>query len=294
MSYKAVSKYVTKFISEHGLDEKWNENDFKKLFREKKSKKLDGIKKNKSAYMFFCINERENLKTENLQLNNKEIVRELAERWKKLKDENPGDVSKYEALAAQDKTRYEQDKSNYVDKEDHDEDGGTKKKKKQSSSDIKKNKSAYMFFCINERENIKTEKLTLSNKEIISEMAQRWAKLKVENPDEVSKYEALAAQDKTRYESEKSSGVKVEQPLKIEIPSLKVEVAEAPPKKEKKKEKKKEDVADAPKKEDAVVEPKKEKKKEKKEKTEKKEADVPKKEDVADVPKKKKKEKSKQ
>ena len=52
MSYKAVSKYVTKFISEHGLDEKWNENDFKKLFREKKSKKLDGIKKNKSAYMF--------------------------------------------------------------------------------------------------------------------------------------------------------------------------------------------------------------------------------------------------
>jgi len=293
MSYKAVSKYVTKFISEHGLDEKWNENDFKKLFREKKSKKLDGIKKNKSAYMFFCINERENLKTENLQLNNKEIVRELAERWKKLKDENPGDVSKYEALAAQDKTRYEQDKSNYVDKEDHDEDGGAKKKKKQSSSDIKKNKSAYMFFCINERENIKTEKLTLSNKEIISEMAQRWAKLKVENPDEVSKYEALAAQDKTRYESEKSSGVKVEQPLKIEIPSLKVEIAEAPPKKEKKKEKK-EDVADAPKKEDVVVEPKKEKKKEKKEKTEKKEADVPKKEDVADVPKKKKKEKSKQ
>ena len=42
MSFKNASEYVISFISKYGDDDllnKWNNNEFKKLFKEKKSKK---------------------------------------------------------------------------------------------------------------------------------------------------------------------------------------------------------------------------------------------------------------
>ena len=62
MSYKTLSKHVVKFISEYGNEDmvsKWNDNesDFKKLFKQKDSKKKEGAhKKSKSSYMFFLNN----------------------------------------------------------------------------------------------------------------------------------------------------------------------------------------------------------------------------------------------
>ena len=53
----------------------------------------------------------------------------------------------------------------------------TKVKKQKIEGEPKKNKSSYMFFCLDERQNIKTEKPDLANKEIIVELAARWRKL---------------------------------------------------------------------------------------------------------------------
>ena len=56
-----------------------------------------------------------------------------------------------------------------------------------------------MFFCIDERENIKKDNPDLSNKEIIVEMGARWKILKESDIDRLKKYEELAAKDKERF-----------------------------------------------------------------------------------------------
>ncbi len=77
--------------------------------KEKKSKNStdnDSLKKNKSSYMFFCVDERTNIKLEKPELNNKEIVVELGSRWNDLKENNKERFKYYENLAAKDKERY--------------------------------------------------------------------------------------------------------------------------------------------------------------------------------------------
>jgi len=213
MSFKNASEYVISFISKYGDDElldKWNNNEFKKIFNEKKIKTERGPKKNKSGYIFFCNEEREKIKSENLNLNNKEILSELAVRWNKIKN-NSDKIEKYTNLAEQDKIRYSVEIKNYNPSDNLDELNPTKKNKEKTNikknkvkSDIKKNKSSYMFFCIEERENMKEENLQLSHKEIIKELGNRWNKIK-ENPDNIKKYTKLAENDKKRYENEKNN-----------------------------------------------------------------------------------------
>ena len=84
------------------------------MSKEKKSKKTsdnDSLKKNKSSYMFFCIYERTNVKSEKPELNNKEIVVELGSRWNDLKKNNTERFKYYENLAAKDKERYLNEKN---------------------------------------------------------------------------------------------------------------------------------------------------------------------------------------
>ena len=234
MSLQKVSEYVNDFIAKHGdnnLKSKWNENEFKKLFNKKEK---NTTKKNKSAYMFFCDEERENIKKEGLTLSNKEIVSELGARWTNFKTKNPAGVEKFQKLADEDKVRY----ANEIETED--ENVKSSKKKKNVSS-VKKNKSAYMFFCIEDREKIKKEGLTLSNKEIITEMAKRWKKLNESNSKELQRFQKLAEDDKNRYSNEKnkpSSDVVVEEEIVVEEPPAPVP-APVPVKEEKVKKPKK-------------------------------------------------------
>jgi hypothetical protein len=296
MSYKTLSKHVVEFISEYGNDDmlkQWNDNEtkFKKLFKQKDTKKAKGgPKKSKSSYMFFCDDERQKLKTENLDLSNKEIISTLAARWKTFK-EDPKNVSRlehYTKLAEQDKQRYETERENYVPEVSSEE--GVKKKRKKSNSDVKKNKSSYMFFCAEERSKIIESMPELNNKQIITELGSRWKTLKESNPGEVARYESLAKDDKERYTREKgSSSEKVEEAPKEELPKTKKKVVkvdesseEEAPKEVKPPKKEKKPKEDKPKKE----EPKDEKVKEDKSKKEKKPKDEKVKEDKSKKEKK--------
>ena len=70
--------------------------------KKKKRVKLPGQPKGaKSAWLYFCEAERKVLKKEKSELKGKEIMPELAKRWKKLKNKK-----KYEKLAKADKERY--------------------------------------------------------------------------------------------------------------------------------------------------------------------------------------------
>jgi len=219
MSFEKVSEYITDFISKYGdstIKSKWNPAEFKKIF---KKKEKNGIKKNKSAYMFFSDEERQNIKKEGSSLNNKQVVTELGSRWTLFKQKNPAGVEKYNKMAQDDKVRYEKELSLYESSG-----SGEKSSRKKSNSLLKKNKSAYMFFCIEDRENIKKEGLNLNNKEVIIEMAKRWKKLTETNPAKVEKYNKLAAEDKERYLKEKNTESNVSDENKaVDVPSPGVE-----------------------------------------------------------------------
>ena len=217
MSFKSVSKYIVSYINTYGNDEmlkKWNEKlnekEFKKLFKNDAEISASSIK-NKSSYILYSNAERENIKTEGLTFNNKEIISELAKRWKKVKTastkEDKQIFEKFTLLAEEDKERY------------NIENGKNKSK-------VKKNMSGYMYYCISERENTKKEDLKLNNKEIITELARRWKVVKnsdkKNDKEKIEKFNAMAEKDKDRYLSEKES-------IKESIKNVNIEEVEKVP-----------------------------------------------------------------
>lgn len=115
---------------------------------EKKTKvKKEGPKKNKSAYMFFCVDARKEINKEQEgkedKMDNKEIVREQGRRWTEVKKDDKK-REYYEKLAADDKKRYEQEKEAFgpvektkkSKKEDKEEKKVTKKPKSKKKDEV--------------------------------------------------------------------------------------------------------------------------------------------------------------
>ena len=128
---------------------------------------------------------------------------ELGARWKELKENEPEEVEKYMDVAAEDKTRYQEEMKNYVPSADEDEKSKEKKTKAKKPADApKKNKSGYLFFCQEMRPVVKEENPEMKTNEIMAELGARWKELKENEPKEVEKYMEMAAEDKTRYQEE--------------------------------------------------------------------------------------------
>jgi len=77
---------------------------------EKKKKDPNAPKRGLSAYMFFANDQREKVREDNPGIAFGAVGKELGERWKALTDEQK---APYEAKAAKDKKRYEEEKANY-------------------------------------------------------------------------------------------------------------------------------------------------------------------------------------
>jgi hypothetical protein len=220
MSSKFATKYITDFLESHGdedLQTKWKDaqKDFNKGFKKSEnrssSKKASkkGPSKNKTAYNFFCSEERLKVKEQLPDLSNKEIFTEMGSRWATLKEKSPTALAKYQKMADEDKARYLTEKENYVPQEKEDEEVEEEPKKKRKAKVIKdgpkKAKTSYMFFCEAERKVVNKEKPDLNGKEVLVELGSRWAALKEKDPKKIKTYENLAEKDKLRYQSEKNS-----------------------------------------------------------------------------------------
>lgn len=178
------------------------------MSKEKKSKKTndnDSLKKNKSSYMFFCIDERSNIKTEKPELNNKEIVIELGSRWNELKQNNQERFKYYDNLAVKDKERYLKEKNsaseNKVSTPPLKEETNVEKKTKKSKKNVKKSEpdstekteeiskntteekqkktrvNGYINFCKKMRDIIKTKNSNFTAKDIQQELSKLWKEL---------------------------------------------------------------------------------------------------------------------
>jgi hypothetical protein len=149
-----------------------------------KTKDPNEPKKNKSGYMFFCVDGREEIKSENSGLDNKGIVSELAVRWKNLKENNPEKVKYYEDLAVQDKKRYQEEKSGYVkpvvDTAVESKSTKSKAPKKVSTENSTKEPrktNAYINFCTANRETYKTQNPGVLPKDITKKLSEGWRAL---------------------------------------------------------------------------------------------------------------------
>jgi len=222
MSFKTVNAMFLAFLSAENIQPllgelsedsmeklaaawKEQENKLKKLLEKTKAKKpADAPKKNKSGYLFFCQEMRSVVKKENPDIKANEMMAELGARWKEMKENEPEEVEKYMEMAAEDKTRYEEEMKNYVPSADEEEKPKEKKTKKtkKATDAPKKNKSGYLFFCQEMRQVVKEENPDMKTNEIMAELGARWKELKENEPEEVKKYMEMAGEDKTRYEEE--------------------------------------------------------------------------------------------
>ena len=87
-------------------------NEIKSYMKKKVCKDPNKPKRGKSAYIFFCAQERENVKKEHPKMNTKDITAELARRWNLIKSDS-GKVKKYHDLAKKDKERYATEMKKY-------------------------------------------------------------------------------------------------------------------------------------------------------------------------------------
>ena len=149
-----------------------------------KTKDPNEPKKNKSGYMFFCVDCRKEIMAEDSGLDNKGIVSELAVRWKNLKENNPDKVKYYEDMASEDKKRYQEEKSSYVKYPVEAEDVKSSKRKTskkgtstESSTKEPRKANAYINFCTANREKYKTQNPGVLPKEITKKLSEGWRAL---------------------------------------------------------------------------------------------------------------------
>ena len=128
-------------------------------------------KKNKSAYLYFCEDERIKIKQEN-NIDSKKIMSELAIRWKVLKEKDIDRLKHYENLAIQDKNRYLNEKKEGVIPSET-----INKKEEKLKGETPKKVNGYIIFCKKNRENFKKSNPESGPKEITKKLAETWTKL---------------------------------------------------------------------------------------------------------------------
>jgi len=177
---------------------------FPKKTRAKKSK--NAPKNPKSAYIFYCQDERQNVKDEMPELKAKEILKELGGRWQGTGEETR---AKYQKMAEDDKVRYAEEMKTYDPSQDVEEEKPRKKRAKKAKNAPKNASGPYIFFCKEEREAIKEEMPNLTAKEIMTELGKRWKDIK--DTKKAEKYKKMAEEDKVRYAEEMKTYVPSEE-----------------------------------------------------------------------------------
>lgn len=220
-SWDKLSNVVSEVLS--GLDKKstetvmaaWNnkKKEVAKLLGEstrlsKRQKDPNAPKKPNTSYIIFCGEHRDKVRKEHPEMSAIDVTSRLGELWKSCKDRK-----KYEEAAERDKKRYEAEMSSYVAPISSDDGGKRAGRGKKERTGPKRPLTAYMYFCQENRDVVKTENPKMNGKEITTELGVRWKAL---TEEQKAPYEAKQSTDKTRYESEKAGNnpVPVKSPAK--------------------------------------------------------------------------------
>ena len=195
---------------------------------EKKLRDPDKPTRGKSAYLFFCQDHRAAAKEEleetlgeDEKVTVGQVTKKLGEMWKEFKedDEKAEELAAYEVSANEDKERYDDQMKGYTEltQEEIAAKIGPKRQRKASGgpkkASVKRARSAYNYFCVDNRERVKKELEDATGEapsapEVTAELAVQWNDIKTsttrKNKVLKQKYDEMAEEDKTRYENEKS------------------------------------------------------------------------------------------
>lgn len=205
-----LNKQANEFLASNGseqLSDMWMDKTMQKALKSILNKSVGKLKdknapkRGKSAYLFFCDKERENVKKDHPDFTATQVTAELGKRWGVVKStkSRAKELAGYEAQAASDKKRYNDAKLSYVP-----DDSVALSGKRVKKVGPKRPKSAYLFFCDKEREVIKKANPTFSTTQITSALGEHWKALKAKGEKACAVYIASAVADKERYEKEKA------------------------------------------------------------------------------------------
>ena len=246
-----INKFIKAFLETHAVDEEifdqWKNEQNQKAIediikiltkapaKEKKFKDPNAPKRGKSAYLFFCAENREKVKADlGDEAKATEVTAELGVRWNTLKttiDTGRGaaqkqaqtDFDKYSKMAEEDKERYAAEMAEYTPPSDEElaemaeakkgrrpkSHGDSSPKAKKDPKAPKRPKSAYLFFCAEVREEVKAELDDPTAKNVMAELGVKWTELKegAEKGDnkarkDYNQYLKMAEEDKKRYSAE--------------------------------------------------------------------------------------------
>eukprot|EP00588_Corethron_pennatum_P011288 CAMPEP_0194282398 /NCGR_PEP_ID=MMETSP0169-20130528/22997_1 /TAXON_ID=218684 /ORGANISM="Corethron pennatum, Strain L29A3" /LENGTH=447 /DNA_ID=CAMNT_0039027695 /DNA_START=90 /DNA_END=1433 /DNA_ORIENTATION=- len=174
--------------------------------RIKQGRDANAPKRNIPAYLLYQNAMRESFKAQNPGLTFGELAQYTSAMYKTLTPEEKG-VWQHKALA--DKTRYGAEMVNYVPSPGYDAKGNMlesamteKKRRKKSPKDPlapKRSRGSYVFFTYDARPEIKRENPTIKFTDMGHVMGHHWRAL---TPEQKSKYEDLANQDRVRFATE--------------------------------------------------------------------------------------------
>jgi hypothetical protein len=167
-----------------------------------------GVAPCKSAFHYFGMKVRKDLEKEGSDHTAQEVMVIISERWSSLTDKKKAPFQK---KADKDKTRYEKEmeaakesnpeiveetaKANALIRKER------RKNKKNDPNRVKRGLTAYMIFCNEKRQEVKTSNPDMSAKDVLKTLAQMW---KTASDEEKVPYQEKAAEDKERYLREKA------------------------------------------------------------------------------------------
>jgi len=219
-----INDFVVSFLETIGVDkDAWNAPEnmkkFKALFNKttKKMKDKDKPKRASSAYLFFCKDKRVGVKERLGEgAGTTTVTTELGRMWRALKTDPDHEnlMEPYQKLADEDKKRYEVEMKNYVPPTQEE----IKKKRKRSrTKGPKRARSAYIFFCTEQRDQAKKnlEGQGADAKAVTAELGRMWREFKESgSKEEMSKYVNMHEEDKKRFNLESESHVPEAPPVK--------------------------------------------------------------------------------
>lgn len=149
--------------------------------KKKKKNTSNGLKKNKTSFLFFSTDERQRIKDEGLEISAKEILTEIGIRWKAFQESNPNGLKKYEQMASEDKIRYENEKSNLNSPPETSDEVVDEVVEEKVEKPKSKRSNGYVNFCREKRPEVKEENSDVSAPKINSILAEMWKELSDED-----------------------------------------------------------------------------------------------------------------
>tara|TARA_Y100000389_G_C17422004_1_gene497279 strand:+ start:707 stop:1606 length:900 start_codon:yes stop_codon:yes gene_type:complete len=138
-------------------------------------------------YIFYCNENRKKIKKEMPKLNHKEIVKELGNRWKEIKNDSDKTLfNKYLELSEKDKKRYSIEMKKYLqnDVTKEEEVENTEEEVEKTEEVVEKTEevveqkfTAYQLYCNDNRTKFKEQYPLLKPKQITRELAKSWKSL---------------------------------------------------------------------------------------------------------------------